>query len=326
MADIELAPLLPKSSRDAVRDSDFSGSSTGEMGTSSTPCWTCERMLLLIKIIMISLVVGAVYYASQSKDISEMIDMKDPHKMVLSSASLGLYVRAAGSSLQMTEAIPWLQGSTLTVMEHKNSNCFEIRTSTGAYVVVDSKGKVYVDAAATGIQNGITRTFEMVVLHQKTSAKDETEVQLKVCEQDRFVEVQEDESGHVLVVRARHSEEGKVTSPSEALRSSGVSGGSRQAFASAAAAGGTDTVDSDVGGTTKSRRSLGASTSVRTGGSGAGGGGSGDEEARKMSVFRLYQPYQIRGVNLGGWFIPEIWMNPSFSNYTGLHWAGSLCK
>lgn len=34
----------------------------------------------------------------------------------------------------------------------------------------------------------------------------------------------------------------------------------------------------------------------------------------------------INGVNLGGWFIPEVWMNPSFSNGTGLGWAGSLCS
>lgn len=44
------------------------------------------------------------------------------------------------------------------------------------------------------------------------------------------------------------------------------------------------------------------------------------------NVFCVQKVEPIHGVNLGGWFIPEIWMNPSFSNYTGLHWAGSLCK
>lgn len=44
------------------------------------------------------------------------------------------------------------------------------------------------------------------------------------------------------------------------------------------------------------------------------------------SVFRVHTVEPIHGVNLGGWFVPEIWMNPSFSNYTGLQWAGSLCK
>lgn len=43
-------------------------------------------------------------------------------------------------------------------------------------------------------------------------------------------------------------------------------------------------------------------------------------------LFRIEVVEPVRGVNLGGSFIPEIWMNPSFSNYTGLHWAGSLCK
>mgnify|MGYP006195731089 CR=1 FL=1 len=44
------------------------------------------------------------------------------------------------------------------------------------------------------------------------------------------------------------------------------------------------------------------------------------------NIFRVHSVEPIHGVNLGGWFIPEIWMNPTFSNYTGLHWAGSLCK
>jgi hypothetical protein len=34
---------------------------------------------------------------------------------------------------------------------------------------------------------------------------------------------------------------------------------------------------------------------------------------------------EIRGVNLGGWFIPEVWMNPSFFGGSGLGWGGSLC-
>lgn len=31
------------------------------------------------------------------------------------------------------------------------------------------------------------------------------------------------------------------------------------------------------------------------------------------------------GVNLGGWFIPEFWMNPTFYNASGLEWASSVC-
>jgi len=50
------------------------------------------------------------------------------------------------------------------------------------------------------------------------------------------------------------------------------------------------------------------------------------ENVALEGLFRVRIVEPIHGVNLGGWFIPEIWMNPSFSNYTGLHWAGSLCK
>jgi len=45
-----------------------------------------------------------------------------------------------------------------------------------------------------------------------------------------------------------------------------------------------------------------------------------------LSLFRIEAVTPMHGVNLGGWFIPEIWMNPSFSNYTGLGWAASLCN
>ena len=44
------------------------------------------------------------------------------------------------------------------------------------------------------------------------------------------------------------------------------------------------------------------------------------------TIFRIEQVVPVHGVNLGGWFIPEIWMNPSFSKYTDLGWAGSLCR
>ena len=39
-----------------------------------------------------------------------------------------------------------------------------------------------------------------------------------------------------------------------------------------------------------------------------------------VHLLRLQQ-----GVNLGGYFIPEVWMNPSFYQGTGLGWSGSLC-
>lgn len=51
-----------------------------------------------------------------------------------------------------------------------------------------------------------------------------------------------------------------------------------------------------------------------------------NDAAALENLFRVHTVEPIHGVNFGGWFIPEIWMNPSFSNYTGLHWAGSLCK
>ena len=46
----------------------------------------------------------------------------------------------------------------------------------------------------------------------------------------------------------------------------------------------------------------------------------------ELSNFNINVIDRIKGVNLGGWFIPEVWMSRSIYNDTGLNWAGSLCK
>lgn len=42
-------------------------------------------------------------------------------------------------------------------------------------------------------------------------------------------------------------------------------------------------------------------------------------------IYELITIPEVRGVNLGGWFIPEVWMTPSFFSGSGLGWGGSLC-
>jgi glucan 1,3-beta-glucosidase len=44
------------------------------------------------------------------------------------------------------------------------------------------------------------------------------------------------------------------------------------------------------------------------------------------TVFEIETVEQVKGVNLGGWFIPEVWMDPWFFADTGLGWGGSLCR
>jgi hypothetical protein len=50
----------------------------------------------------------------------------------------------------------------------------------------------------------------------------------------------------------------------------------------------------------------------------------------ELSRFSINTIDRIKGVNLGGWFIPEVWMSRSVYNDTklgyNLGWAGSLCK
>lgn len=61
-----------------------------------------------------------------------------------------------------------------------------------------------------------------------------------------------------------------------------------------------------------------------------GGGGGGEDPTMGavsplLSAFDVIAVDQLRGVNLGGWFIPEVWMASAFFNGTGLGWGGSLC-
>ena len=44
------------------------------------------------------------------------------------------------------------------------------------------------------------------------------------------------------------------------------------------------------------------------------------------TIIKFHKVNLFYGVNLGGWFIPEVWMNPSFYDGSGLGWSGSLCR
>lgn len=47
--------------------------------------------------------------------------------------------------------------------------------------------------------------------------------------------------------------------------------------------------------------------------------------AFSLTLFDVVKTPTIRGVNFGGWFIPEVWMCRSFFNNTGLLWGNSVC-
>lgn len=50
-----------------------------------------------------------------------------------------------------------------------------------------------------------------------------------------------------------------------------------------------------------------------------------DEASTHGTVLEVQAVDQYRGVNLGGWFIPEVWMLGSFFAGTGQGWGSSLC-
>jgi len=50
-----------------------------------------------------------------------------------------------------------------------------------------------------------------------------------------------------------------------------------------------------------------------------------EEASARGTVLEVEALVQYRGVNLGGWFIPEVWMLGSFFSGTGQGWGSSLC-
>lgn len=50
-----------------------------------------------------------------------------------------------------------------------------------------------------------------------------------------------------------------------------------------------------------------------------------DEASARGTTLEVHALEQYRGVNLGGWFIPEVWMLGSFFAGTGQGWGSSLC-
>jgi hypothetical protein len=43
-------------------------------------------------------------------------------------------------------------------------------------------------------------------------------------------------------------------------------------------------------------------------------------------VFQVHIIEPLKGVNLGGWFIPEYWMNPTFFQKSPFGWGSALCR
>jgi len=222
-------------------------------------------ILITVVLVIIAL---CTFFAGGS---NELKTVKPGTRLHFASAKYGLYLRAQGTSMAITEQIPWDHGSTFEVVSGSSPTCFHLRTMAGKFfrANVDSK-RVMVDG-----QSSDEGTMFEAVIPKGVMGKTLKDVgELKVCGEELWLSVEEvatnavgeDQPSSELILTLA-----TTTSQFKMLRTIETFSSQANAF-----------------------------------------------------IFEEVPP--IKGVNLGGWFIPEIWMNPQFSNYTGLGWAGSLCN
>jgi len=248
--------------------------------------------------------------------------------------------------LVLTESIPWLQGSTFHVFKRQEDDeCFQLRSSYGTWLSVEEgEGGSGAELNAKATSQGAAAMFSAIdpsqepylsaslrlpnvpntdlsgrrlsssssSPHSSSSAgRGPTNVKLKLCAQSQWLGVRQSTSS---------------------VASASASAGSKTPTSSAITVGNTAPTPTNWELLLQSWRSTQA-TSPAPSSSSEGKEKEASEEANEEeeglfepSVFEVIELPQWRGVNLGGWFIPEVWMNPAFFNDTGLGWGGSVCS
>jgi hypothetical protein len=223
-----------------------------------------------------------------SKDIQQYVRVNTTHEP-------GSGVKH--SQLLLSEPFPRVHSSAFIV--HRERECFRLESKLGTWVYLDE---------ATGELRGdysdeITATkFVAVMVGPKgrpnrqvgdISAQEDLLMKLKLCSADVWLTINEDGIAGYSKVNVFPHPSVKVSS----RVSSGVGAGSISNSNS----------DSDS-------NSNSNSNAIE------------NEIAVSAGAFEVELVKPIRGVNLGGWFIPEVWMTPSFfENDPYPLWKDSLC-
>ena len=234
--------------------------------------------------------------------------------------------------LVLTESIPWLQGSTFHVFKRQEEDeCFQLRSSYGTWLSVEEgEGGSGSELTARATSQGAASMFSAIDPSQEpylsaslrlpnvpntdlserrrlypssssSASRGPINVKLKLCAQSQWLGVKQSTAS---VASA---------SAGKAPTTSGITVGSTAP---------TPTNWELLLQYWRSAKAIPSSSSSSPEGK--------EEEGRgglfEPSVFEVVEMPQWRGVNLGGWFIPEVWMNPAFFNGTGLGWGGSVCS
>lgn len=233
-----------------------------------------------------------------------------------------LFVRTENTfsmNLVMTERIPWLQGSSFDVVA-VDSECFALRSMNGKYLRIDSSEldsskkrsrvdgdelqvikangeRVYdatkfvaVTVASPILQSSSSEDKDGQPSTAPTTAPSAPAIRLKQCRKNVWLDVSLLDYNKFTGINVNGDKSDDAASNSVLTLTT------RQIIA---------------------EPSLVAPTNAPTNATA--------EEYSEVISFELLHSPRVYGVNLGGWFIPEVWMCPSFFNGTGLGWGGSVC-
>ena len=239
----------------------------------------------------------------------EYLSLSEGTKIYLSSLQHSLYVRSDKEGLYLTDSIPWAHGSAFEVYPY-DENCFQLRSSSNTWVRFDYRtGDLLNDGIikTEGTYFSLVKASPSSILDNPSITREGRPIHLKVCHQELWFEVQ----GTSSLDHRRTSEPQipalKVALTKQSLESTAIFKSFRQNEKSTKSA----TESLRTAATERAAASAAASTTtIKNFG----------------SVFYMEEVPTIYGVNLGGWFIPEVWMNPALYNGTGLGWGGSLCR
>lgn len=320
--------------------------------------------LLGLMVVILVLIANAPIYDSR---VYPVVKISNGARFQIKSLSSGKFVRVPTAeeaqrrrlaesdsggvedSLLLDQDIGWLQGGTFTAEE--SGECFVLRSTNEKYVTVDrttgqlktsTESRLFADAfvainpdaillESSGSHAG--SPYNNYRHQRKLSADLQSpdhrggkgsmssgtgNVHLKVCRQNLWLSTSTTTSSlssDSFVVAAPDA--GDVSQKSDAWLS-GFSESPGSSSSLGVESPGSESIRSD----SRSRRL------------------SGDRFAG--SLFELKETPQLKGVNMGGMFVPEVWMNPSFYNGTmvegkmvnqplndegtPLGWGGSLCR
>ena len=315
-----------------------------ESSSHSLPWILLFRFLKAAMILVpILLLITIIHRRTTSVHVSTFVRGSSVH---IASSKYNLYLRVNATSVVLTEDIPWLHSSTLEMFNQRGSNCFRLRTMGGVWLRADySTGQVVADSSANRATSFETVVFSEDKQFMSTIHK---HIGIKVCDTNVWLQVLEmmltgNQSAEkqlqlMLVKRDTTTDTGGNAPPTFSRKLRSVETGA--AVDEAAKAGSiVHALESSFHrrllplppllSYSQRPQAVSGSGDLPSNGDTTGSTDAGADAGFEQGggqLFRLEVVDEVRGVNLGGWFIPEIWMTPSFSNYTGLGWAGSLCK